>query len=64
LGAHGPASQTILEDIAPTILPIGSIAKSALTVQSTKVVLTIYHMTISNEQHAELWSYLISVGAH
>ena len=34
---------------------IGSIVKSARTVQSAKVVLTIYDVTISDEHHAELF---------
>ena len=32
------------------------IAGIGRTVQSSKVVLTIYYVTISYEQHAELWS--------
>ena len=49
----GPASQTILGNFTRTISPIGSIVKSASTVQSSKADLTIYYVTISNEQHAE-----------
>ena len=33
-GVQGPASQTILENIAPAISPIESIVKSARIVQS------------------------------
>lgn len=53
---QGAASQTILVNIAPRISPIGSIVKSARIVQPSNVVLTIYYVTISDEQHAELWS--------
>ena len=53
-GVQGQESQAIIENIAPTISLIGIIVKSARTVQSSKVVLTIYYVTISDEQHAEL----------
>ena len=52
-GVQRPASQTILGNIIPTISPIGSIVKSARIVQSSNVVLTIYYVTISDEQHSE-----------
>ena len=55
-GVQESASQTILVNITPTISPIGSIVKSARIVQSSNVVLTIYYVTISDEQHAELSS--------
>ena len=55
-GVQGAASQTILENFTSTISPIESIVKSARIVQPSNVVLTIYYVTISDEQHAELWS--------
>ena len=55
-GVQGAASQTILENFTSTISPIESIVKSARIVQPSNVVLTIYYVTISDEQHAEPWS--------
>ena len=52
-GVQGAASQTILENFTSTISPIESIVKSARIVQSSNVVLTIYYVMISYEQHAE-----------
>ena len=52
-GVQGAASQTILGNITPTISPIESIVKSARIVQSSNVVLTIYYVKISDEQHSE-----------
>ena len=55
-GVQGAASQTILENFTSTISPIESIVKSARIVQSSNVVLTIYYVMISDEQHADLSS--------
>jgi hypothetical protein len=52
-GVQRPASQTILVNFTSTISPIGSIVKSARIVQPSNVVLTIYYVTISDEQHSE-----------
>ena len=55
-GLSGRSGTGVPKNITPTISPIGSIVKSARIVQSSNVVLTIYYVTISDEQHAELWS--------
>jgi len=52
---QGSASQTFFGIIAPTISPIGSIVKFARIVQSSRVALTLYYVTISDKQHAEPW---------